>query len=168
MACLLGAGLLQIVERFPQVYDILKILCALFVLYLAWKIATAAPLHKNTSGRVRPLRCIEAAAFQWINPKAIAMALTTITTYSPEQTFTAVIATVFVFGCVNLPCCSAWVFAGQKMRIWLQNPLHLRVFNFTMAILLIVSMVPVLLDHKEANVVANAIAYKSYTKSGEL
>lgn len=146
MTFLIGIGLLQTIERFPQIFDVLKILCGLFVLYLAWKIATAAPLDQNAVGSARPLRFIEAAAFQWINPKAVAIALTTVTTYASEQTFTAISVAILIFGCVNLPCCSAWILVGQRMRIWLQNPHRLRAFNVTMAALLMASMVPVLID----------------------
>lgn len=146
MTCLLGAGLLQFIERFPEVLDALKFLCGIFVLYLAWKIATAAPLDQKTAHGKRPLRFIEAAAFQWINPKAIAMALTTVTTYTREQTFSAIAVTALIFGVVNLPVCGAWVLIGQQIRTWLQSPTRLLVFNTVMALLLVISMAPVLID----------------------
>ena len=146
MTCILGAGLLQVLELAPQILVWLQVLCGLFVLYLAWKIATAAPLNDNQAGHARPFRFIEAAAFQWINPKGIAMALTIITTYAGDKTFADIAPIIAVFLAVNLPCAATWVLIGQRLRSWLQEPARLRVFNCTMAFLLIASMVPALGD----------------------
>ncbi len=144
MTAIVGAGLLQVLELFPQALLWLKVVCGAFVLYLAWKIATAAPLGEGGSAHSRPLRFIEAAAFQWVNPKAIVMSLTTVTTYASDKTLTDIALVVLVFVSVNLPCVATWVLIGQQLRTWLQNPTRLRMFNCTMALLLIASMVPAL------------------------
>jgi threonine/homoserine/homoserine lactone efflux protein len=49
-----------------------------------------------------------------------------------------------VFSLVNLPSVSVWAWGGEALRDWLQNPKALRAFNWTMAALLIASLVPVL------------------------
>ena len=88
---------------------------------------------------------LAAAAFQWVNPKAWAMALTAVTVYAPEQTLAGLGAVAVVFGMVNLPSVGAWAALGQGMRRVLTNPARLRAFNVVMAVLLVGSLYPVLL-----------------------
>jgi len=146
LAGVLGLGLLRALQSDPATFAWLRGLCAVFVLYLAWKIATSASLDGRSTGIGRPLRFVEALAFQWINPKAVIMALTTVTTYAADPSFAAVIFAVFVFGCVNFPSCGTWVLVGERLQTWLRVPGRLRLFNIVMALLLVASMVPVLLD----------------------
>lgn len=87
---------------------------------------------------------VQAAAFQWVNPKAWAMALTAISAYAPGQTLTAVLVVAAIFGAVNLPSVSTWTVLGQQMARLLTNPRRLTVFNWTMAGLLVLSLYPVL------------------------
>ena len=87
---------------------------------------------------------LQAAAFQWVNPKAWYMALSAITLYAPTRDITAVLLVALAFGAVNLPCVSSWTVLGQQMRRFLTNSVRLRVFNWTMALLLLASALPAL------------------------
>ena len=89
---------------------------------------------------------MQAAMFQWVNPKAWTMALTAISVYAPTKSLGAVLFVSLVFGLVNFPCISGWVVLGQKMQVFLTNKKRLRVFNGSMAALLVLSLYPVLLD----------------------
>ena len=143
MIVLVGLGLSSLFEDYPVIYDLLKITSIVFLVYLAWKIATASPLQEmQTEGT--PITFLQAAAFQWVNPKAWAMALTAVTVYSPSQSTSAIITTALIFGSINLPSCSIWIFVGQQIRRWLTNPARMRAFNITMAILLLSSLYPIL------------------------
>jgi len=113
------------------------------MLFLAYKIATAAP-PKDKQQTSSPFTFVQAALFQWVNPKAWAMALGAISIYAPDQSVSAFLLVAIVFSIVNLPSVSVWVMLGQKMRQVLNNQNRLRIFNFTMAGLLIASLVPVL------------------------
>ncbi|WP_298920196.1 LysE family translocator [uncultured Roseobacter sp.] len=143
MIVLVGAGLAQIFERLPISYTILKVVSVLYLAYLAWRIATAAPLERS-SDKARPLTFAQAAAFQWVNPKAWAMALTALSVYAPGQTLTAFALVAAVFGCVNLPSITFWTVLGQQMARVLTNRTRLQIFNRVMAALLILSLYPVL------------------------
>ncbi|MGC3938933.1 LysE family translocator [Roseobacter sp. EG26] len=143
MIVLVGAGLAQIFERLPISYTILKVVSVLYLAYLAWRIATAAPLDRS-SDKARPLTFAQAAAFQWVNPKAWAMALTALSVYAPGQTLTAFALVAAVFGCVNLPSITFWTVLGQQMARVLTNRTRLQIFNRVMAALLILSLYPVL------------------------
>ncbi|MEH6710366.1 MAG: LysE family translocator, partial [Paraglaciecola polaris] len=80
-----------------------------------------------------------------VNPKAWTMALTAISVYAPSKSVAAVVMVAGVFGAVNLPCISGWTVLGQKIQSFLTNNNRLRVFNFTMAGLLVTSLYPIFL-----------------------
>ena len=143
MAVLVGVGLIGIFEVWPPAHTVLKVLSVAYMLWLAWKIANAAA-PKDAERAGRRITFLQAAAFQWVNPKAWAMALTAVGVYAPSQTLPAVLAVAFVFGAINLPSVSTWTILGQQMRRVLTSPRRLRAFNLVMAALLIASLWPVL------------------------
>jgi len=143
MVALIGAGLVQLFDAFPLSYTLLKVFSLAYLLYLAWKIANAsAPNGAETTGT--PMTFLQAAAFQWVNPKAWTMALTAISAYAPDQTIDAILWVALVFAAINLPAVSSWTVLGQQMRCFLTNTTRLRAFNWTMAGLLLVSLLPIL------------------------
>lgn len=143
MIVALGLGLVALFERFPVAHDVLKGLAVVYMLWLAWKIAHAsAPDTARTGGK--PFTFLQAAAFQWVNPKAWAMALTALTAYAPGQTLASVGLVALIFGAINLPTVSAWALIGREMRRFLTSPRRLALFNWTMAAALIFSLWPVL------------------------
>lgn len=144
MVMLVGAGLMQLFDSWPPSYTILKILAAGYMLWLAWKIANSASPEGMRAG-AHPMTFLQAALFQWVNPKAWTMALSAITLYAPGREFIAVLWVALVFGAVNLPCVSSWTVLGQKLRVILSNPARLIAFNWTMATLLVISLVPSLM-----------------------
>ncbi|MGI9284788.1 MAG: LysE family translocator [Pseudomonadales bacterium] len=143
MVIIVGAGLMQVFEAHPVSYNLLKVASVTYLLYLAWKIAHAAP-PEGAQEAGTPITFFQAALFQWVNPKAWAMALTAISVYSPTQTLEKIALVAFVFGVINLPSVSTWTILGQQMRRVLTNPVRLRSFNVGMALLLVASLYPVL------------------------
>jgi threonine/homoserine/homoserine lactone efflux protein len=87
---------------------------------------------------------LQAAAFQWVNPKAWAMATYAVTLYAPDRSLWAVALVAVIFGAINLPSVSLWTLIGQQLRRVLTNTRRLTIFNWTMAGLLILSLAPVL------------------------
>lgn len=143
MILMVGIGLIQVFDAFPASYTILKVLSVTYLLWLAWKIANAAPIRKaDATGQ--PMTFLQAAAFQWVNPKAWTMALTAITVYTPNQSISAILPVVFVFSAINLPSIGVWTVLGQQMARILTNPTRRVAFNWVMAILLVISLYPVL------------------------
>ncbi len=145
MVILLGAGLVQVFDAFPAILTVMKVLAVVYLLYLAWKIANAAPKSPDapdTAGR--PFTFLQAAGFQWVNPKAWFMALTAITVYATAHDLRSVVIVALVFACTNLPSITVWTVLGQQMRRFLTNPARLRAFNMTMALLLVASLWPIL------------------------
>lgn len=142
MLGLVGVGLIQIFDRFPASYTGLRVISVFYMLWLAWKTATAAGL-KHSKQTPRPLTFVQAAAFQWVNPKGWAMALTAMTAYAPDRSMTAVLMVSLVFGVINFPSVSVWTLLGQQMSRLLTNTRKRTIFNVTMALLLIATVIPV-------------------------
>jgi threonine/homoserine/homoserine lactone efflux protein len=143
MVVVLGLGLAQVFATWPVAHDVLKVVSVAYMLYLAWRIATAAP-PGEAQATGRPFTFLEAAAFQWVNPKAWAMALTAVSVYAPGQTLAAVVIVAAAFAAVNLPSVSVWTALGTQLRRWLTTATRLRRFNMAMAALLVLSLWPVL------------------------
>jgi len=142
MVILVGAGLVQIFDRFPITYQLMKIVSVIYLVYLSWKIATASkPENDNQSSK--PMTFFAAALFQWVNPKAWVMALTAISVYTPSQDMKAILLVGFVFAVVNLPSVSTWAMLGQQMQRLLTSQKRLKFFNLAMAALLLSSLYPV-------------------------
>jgi threonine/homoserine/homoserine lactone efflux protein len=140
MLASVGLGLGEIFTRFPGLHDVLKWASLAYLLYLASKVATAAPPSSEGGDGGRPMGFGAAALFQVVNPKAWAMALTAVTAYG--ELGIAALTTVFVL--VNLPCCGSWALLGEQMRRWLHRPRALRAFNWGAAALMVVSVLPLL------------------------
>jgi threonine/homoserine/homoserine lactone efflux protein len=143
MIFLVGIGLSRVFDFYPPSYIILKVFSIGYLSFLAYKIANAAP-PKDTRDKGKPFTFLQAAAFQWVNPKAWAMSMGAITLYAASKELSAIVMVVLVFGLVNLPSISGWAILGQQMRHWLGSPKRLRVFNYAMAALLIASLYPTL------------------------
>ena len=143
MVLLVGIGIFNIFEAFPISYKVLKIISVVYLLYLAWKIANAASVNISTD-MAKPMTFLQASAFQWVNPKTWTMALTAISVYSYERTFSEVLLVAVVFGAINLPSVCLWAVLGQQMARFINNPRWLVIFNRLMALLLIISIYPVI------------------------
>jgi threonine/homoserine/homoserine lactone efflux protein len=146
MIVLIGLGIMQIIEAVPGSMLFISIASGLYLLYMAWKIATAeaSPTENGSvTNTSKPFTFLQAALFQWVNPKAWTMALTAISAYAPKsQGWVGVLAVAGVFGIINLPSTGAWAVLGAKMRRFLSDPLRLRTFNIVAALLLVASLYP--------------------------
>ncbi len=142
MVVLVGLGLVQVFQAYPVSYTVLMVLSVVYLLFLAWKIATSAPPDQVEQVGT-PFTFLQAALFQWVNPKAWAMALTAVSVYSPSREFGAIVLVAVIFGLINMPSVSTWTLLGQQMQRVLTNPQRLRRFNVAMALLLLASLYPV-------------------------
>jgi threonine/homoserine/homoserine lactone efflux protein len=146
MLTLVCAGLGATLVNLPLLLPVLRLVGAAWLAVLAWQIATAPPPGEGGRGRV--LGFFGAAAFQWINPKAWLIAAgaageyLSVTHPLPEQ-----LARIFVvFLLVGMPCLMVWAALGSGAGRLLHSPARLRAFNVAMALLLVASLVPVLIE----------------------
>jgi threonine/homoserine/homoserine lactone efflux protein len=130
----LGVGLLF--ERYPLLYDILRWAGALYLAYLGWRLL-ASGAAGEASARAKPIRFIEAALFQFLNPKAWMIALAAAL-FLPRELGpiwgAAAIAVILIV--VNYPCISVWALFGVGLRRFLTDAFRLRLFNAILALAL--------------------------------
>jgi threonine/homoserine/homoserine lactone efflux protein len=146
LLAVVGLGLAEGFRNAPAAQRALAIASALYMVWLAWRIATAPPPGEpGAEGRGRPMSFLEAALFQWINPKAWAIALSGAAIYIvPERAALSVAIMAGVFWLVNVPCAAAWTGFGVALRRVLHAPRRARIFNIAMATLLVASLWPIL------------------------
>ena len=139
-----GFGLGALLTTFPALYLVLKILGGAYLVYIAWRIASSDTLPEAKAG-ARPMTFVEAAAFQWVNPKAWVMLVTAMGIYTdPDQYAHTVLLICLAFAIATVPCVSAWAGFGSVLRSWLSDPVRLKWFNISMAVLLVASLWPML------------------------
>ena len=140
-----GLGLGAALTAFPVLNLAMKIVGGAYMLYLAWRIATSRSMGKGAEAGGRPMTFLEAAAFQWVNPKAWVMAATAMAFYtSPANPFFSVLVVSAAFAAVNLPSVSTWAGFGTALRGFLADPVRLKWFNIAMGVLLAATLWPML------------------------
>ena len=142
MLVVMGIGLGRVFELYPASYDIMRYGGGAYMLWLAWRIATSGPVGEGkTSGS--PMTLMQAALFQWVNPKAWAISVGAIATYTPGNgSLWPVLIVALVCGVVNFPTIGIWAMFGVVLRNLLTQATFLRVFNVSMAVLLVLSLAP--------------------------
>ncbi|WHO75019.1 LysE family translocator [Rhizobium sp. BT03] len=139
-----GLGLGALLHTLPLVYTVLKFAGGAYLVWIAWKIASSRSLSEGKSSTA-PMSFVSAAAFQWVNPKAWVMAVTAMATYTnPELYLASVLIVGLAFAVVNVPSVSTWAGFGSALREWLSDPVRLKWFNISMAVLLVASLWPML------------------------
>jgi len=138
-------GLGNLFLKFPELQFYMKILCFFYLIYLSWTILGSFSLVKKESGR--PLRLYEAAAFQFINPKAWTIAITVVSGFFPvEENF--FIATAFVTltaAVICFPSICLWALFGNSLRLFIKNTKTKKNIEYILAILLVVTAIYILI-----------------------
>lgn len=144
MLILVGFGLGEVFAAVPSIYVVLRYAGAAYLLWLAWNIAQAGPMTVGGAGG-QPMTFWQAAAFQWVNPKAWIMVVGAVSTYAPRDGYGRnVLVLAVLLGLVNAPSICVWAGFGTALRPFLSHPGRVRMFNVTMALLLVLSLLPVL------------------------
>lgn len=140
-----GLGLGAVLTAFPQLHLALKIAGGAYLLYLAWRIAMSRTMGKGAENKARPMTFLQAAAFQWVNPKAWVMAVTAMAVYTNvERPFLSMVIVGVAFAAVNFPSVSLWAGFGTMLRGFLSDPVRLKWFNIAMGVLLAATLWPML------------------------
>lgn len=139
-----GLGLGALLKEFPMLHVALKIGGAAYLVYLAWRIATTRTMKKAES-EAQPLSFLQAALFQWVNPKGWIMGITAVAVYSRPDALTVsifmVVACFTVSGVISAP---TWAGFGVALRGYLDDPVRLKWFNIAMGSLLALTLIPMM------------------------
>lgn len=138
----LGAG--QLFQQSPSIFVGLKIVGAIYLTYLAYKIATA-PVQNFEAKKSKPMTFFQAVLFQWVNPKAWIMCIGAVVTYTiaDDSYFHQVLMIALLFFVFGSPCTITWLWFGSSLQKLLSQPNYLRAFNLAMGLLLMTSLIPV-------------------------
>ena len=145
MVLAIGVGLGAVFAALPWLHGILKYAGAAYLLYLAWRVANAG--RSEGPNDAKPIGFLEAAGFQWVNPKAWIMAVGALAAYTDPaanawQEVGRVSAAFLLSGLVS---CTAWCGFGVAIGRFLKTDRALRAFNVAMALALVASLIPVFL-----------------------
>ncbi len=149
MIVAVGLGFYSVFESFPIFHELIKIIGLSYLLYLAWKVATASNNSLETKGKSsNPMTFIQAVLFQWINPKAWIIATGAVAAYTSQGSsiLLQVILIATVFFVAAFPCVGIWLFSGSIIQKFMKDVVFQRAFNVIMAALLVISALPVVKD----------------------
>jgi threonine/homoserine/homoserine lactone efflux protein len=146
MVVAVGLGLGGLLNSSPTIYAVLRVVAAIYLLYLAFRIATG-PVTVQEAQVKKPLSVLQAALFQAVNPKTWVMIVGAVMTFAGATDNYAVyalqiVAIALIFLVFGTPCTTAWLLAGVWIRKLLSKPIQFRIFNVAMAALLVGSMIP--------------------------
>lgn len=131
-------GLGTVFVEFPAINTALRVVGSIYLLYLAYKVATSSGVNEGESAS-QPLTFAQAAAFQYVNPKAWVMGATAAASFLPENQSIIVgaFALTGIFVAVNLPCITTWVAAGTGIGRLMTNEKRRRAVNGVLGLLLV-------------------------------
>lgn len=144
MAALMSAatlGLGGFVKAYPASLAVLKWGGSLFLLWLAWKVASApvTPSSNGATAQVEPVGFRAALAFQWVNPKSWVVSISAAGAYAgggESGVLERALMLGGIFAVAAAPSCAAWLAFGASMQRWLTNERRSRVFNVGMGLAL--------------------------------
>ena len=139
-------GLGTVLAALPWAYPTIQVVGVLYLLWLAWQIATSTSigLDGDGTGKAKPVTFLQSCLFQWVNPKAWIVAVGGIATYVPADRFWPAVALfTTTFAIVAWPAAGIWAAFGVVLGRWLGDARRVRMFNFVMAALLVASLWPI-------------------------
>lgn len=142
MMLVVGLGIGALFLAYPAIHIVIKVCSIVYLLYLAWKIANAS--NPDASEELRkPLTFIQAASFQWLNPKAWVMVIGAIAIFTtPENIQIQMLRILLSFLTIGTLCMFFWLFFGVLLQKVLRSKKQLQCFNIAMAALLVLSVIP--------------------------
>ncbi len=145
MIVAMGVGLSQIFTAYPAIHTVLKVISISYLLYLAWKIARSSGLNVNSEG-AKAMSFIQGLIFQTTNPKAWFGAISIVASYTNEESdiLSQVLVIALLLIMIGFICLSVWSVFGSVFARFLQVPRVRRIFNTALALVLVLSLVPLI------------------------
>ena len=139
-------GLGKIFQIYPYIQEVLKYVCAAYLLYLGYKIIGSFSEHKKDSSR--PLKLYEAALFQFVNPKAWTVAIMVASGFFPkdEILIIAILFSTLTAAIVCFPSICLWALFGSSIRLMIKNTKIKKVVEFLLAFLLLVTAIIIIIN----------------------
>ena len=148
MTIFVGLGLGEFFKVYPFAFTVLKIIGVLYLLWLAWKIANSTPKFKENDENSEPLTFMQILLFQWINPKNWMKIITAMSVYvtSVDNATNQIIIITMIFFLTVIISANSWSLGGVVLKKLIKSDIGIKRFNIGMAILLILSMIPIFFE----------------------
>jgi len=148
MVICVGLGIGKLFEVFPFVYAGLKFFGIGYLLWMAWHIANTKGSLDTNNTKDKPFTFLQAALFQWINPKAWVMAITSTAAFITDHQMAYI--QVMIISCIYFFCAilstNSWALGGVMLRRFIQEERFVQMFNIIMAALIVGSIIPFIFD----------------------
>jgi len=139
-------GLGKIFQMFPEIQDFLKIICALYLLYLGYKIIGSFSKIKDDESR--PLKFYEASLFQLVNPKAWTISTMVASGFLPkDERLIISISFISITALIICPLSiSVWAAFGSGIRNLVKNNKKKASVEYFLAILLLITAIMIVIE----------------------
>jgi len=139
-------GLGKIFQIYPYIQEVLKYVCAAYLLYLGYKIIGSFSEHKKDSSR--PLKLYEAALFQFVNPKAWTVAIMVASGFFPKEEILiiAILFSTLTAAIVCFPSICLWALFGSSIRLMIKNIKIKKIVEFLLAFLLLLTAIIIIIN----------------------
>ncbi len=154
MLLAIGAGAAEVFKAIPLLHLTIKVVGITYLAYLAYKIATM-PIALNGTKTAKPMTFMQAALFQWVNPKAWVMGISAIVAFSTpgDDVLIQVLIIAAAFILFGLPCSVVWLTLGIFLQKVLTKKDYIRRFNMLMALVLLVSLIPMIVSLTQTSLI---------------
>lgn len=147
LLAIVGLGLGAVFTAYPILQTILKYVGAVYLIYLAYVIAVSKPADPAEAAQGRPMTFTGAALFQLVNVKGWVIAVGSVSAYAAITAYPWNMLLLAAIICViTLASALAWLLMGTALQALVRSPRAIRIFNVTMAVLLLASLYPVLME----------------------
>ncbi|MGB5885603.1 MAG: LysE family translocator [Acinetobacter venetianus] len=148
MVTLVGFGIGSILTNSKNLYEFVKIIGIVYLLYLAYQIYISDSVNTNNKPKShKPLNFLQASLFQWVNPKAWVMTMGAVTAYTSSSSNISIFLLIgLIYGAISIPSVGVWALVGDKLKALINDRKKIRIFNISMALLLLISIISPLVE----------------------
>ena len=140
LVILINYVLISIFKTYPIIQEIIRILGTVFLVYLAYKIATSNT--SNNEKKTNPVTFYDTFVFQFINPKGVMAATTLISKFVDQDNYISTsVMVIIVCSLTAFSSITAWTLLGKFLRKFATNNSFIKRFNYVMSVLILVCII---------------------------
>ncbi|MDC1078231.1 LysE family translocator [Candidatus Pelagibacter sp.] len=140
LVILINFVLISIFKTYPIIQEIIRILGTVFLVYLAYKIATSSA--SNNEKKTNPVTFYDTFVFQFINPKGVMAATTLISKFVDQDYYISTsVMVIIVCSLTAFSSITAWTLLGKFLRKFATNNSFIKRFNYVMSVLILVCII---------------------------
>ena len=140
LVILINFVLISIFKTYPIIQEIIRVLGTVFLVYLAYKIATSSA--SNNEKKTNPVTFYDTFVFQFINPKGVMAATTLISKFVDQDNYISTsVMVIIVCSLTAFSSITAWTLLGKFLRKFATNNSFIKRFNYVMSVLILVCII---------------------------